>query len=187
MTTPLGGGLFGDDGDRFRRLLLDENAPASFRTPIESMQMFLDPRDADSFEKDGGLQRKWVECPQVPLQDLVDMMSMDGDLGARSMPHRAGSTRREGHRRDDSLEGDTRTTLHFCDPKGQEAVCYGTATRGEQRLVCITENCPHGHKPNQREDLDRGFYVKSPPGRGTPTMFPTHFTMEEAMRRNPGL
>ena len=70
-----------------------------------------------------------------------------------------------GRRGNGMRDGDTRTTLHLCDPEGQEEVCYGTAIRSGQRLVCITANCPHEHKPNQRDDLDRGCYIHQEPSR----------------------
>ena len=102
------------------------------------------------------------------------MMTGDGDSGARSTLHRAGSTRRGERKGEDAQDGNTRTTLHFCDPEGQVAICYRTATRGGHRLVCIAKNCPYGHKPCQRADLDRGHYVKSPPGKELPAMYPTY-------------
>ena len=40
-----------------------------------------------------------------------------------------------------------------------------------QRLICITACCPDEHRSDQRDNLGKVHYIKSPQGKGTPAMF----------------
>ena len=51
--------------------------------------------------------------------------------------------------------------------------------------MCIAENCSFSHKPDRRPDLRRGFYIKSPPGAESPTMFPSYNVTVEQVRFDP--
>ena len=140
--------------------------------------MFLVPSDDELHERAfESLEQKSVS-PQLLIKGLGDMTTGDMDT-----PHRAGGARGGGRPK----EGDTRTTLHLCEPAGRSGLCYGTARRGGQQLVCIAENCSFSHKPDRRPDLRRGFYIKSPPGVESPTMFPSYYVTEDEVRFNPAL
>ena len=141
VSTPAGNGL---SDELERRLPLDKHAPESLRKRSER---FLVPSDDKLYEEPFEPLDQRSVSPQVLIKTLGDMTTGDVDT-----PHRAGATRGGGRPR----EGDTWTTLHLCEPEAQPGLCYGTARRGGQRLVCIAENCSFSHRPDKRPDLRRG-------------------------------
>ena len=169
VSTPAGT-LLSDDVER--RLPLDEHAPESLR---RGRGRFYVPSDEDLFEDPIDLRSA---SPQGLVKTLVALKTWDVET-----PHRTGAARAGGRPR----EGDTKTTLHLCQPTAQPELCYGTAQRGGQRLVCIAENCAFSHKPDRRPDLRRGYYIKSPSGAESPTMFPSCYVLEEEFRQSPAL
>ena len=118
VSTPAGNGL---SDELERRLPLDEHG--ALESLRKRSEMFLVPSDDELYKRPFESLDQRSVSPQLLIKTLGDMTTGDMDT-----PHRTGAARGGGRPK----EGDTRTTLHLCEPAGQPGLCYSTAGRGGQ-------------------------------------------------------